>query len=440
MQGRVAMRRSLIAIGFIVCLRVGAQDSASSFAYGSENITHEIRAVLTAVDGVAPRIVIATNHTGIDQQGNRTIDKLREKGYNITAILVPEHGLSGEVKAGDPVYDSIDAKTGLPIISIYKLSSDFKSESLDTLRPSDFDIIIFDMQDCGMRHYTYLAKMIDLINYVAKHDKKIVVFDRPNPIGRMVEGPLVSDGFESPISYARIPLRHAMTPAEVALYYNKFLARKQADLVVVPMLNYRRGQVIKSLPLPLSPNLRTIESVQNYSFLGILSMVAPFYVGLETPFAFGVLMTKDAISPSYEAWQELGQILKRHGIASHYGAVNRDGQSYRGLYIDNIYDVNNHSVIALIADVIHWAQAQGLKLDASFAFNHIPKIDKVFGNSVLRDFIDGKITRHDFFQRSFKELRTFYEQARNVFLYHPHPEIPAHAEAFIKADFKGIAA
>lgn len=207
------------------------------------------------------RVALMSNHTGMVGD-KHTLDILIENGINVTAIFSPEHGFRGTAREGEHVKSSIDEKTGVPILSLY----DGKGG-----RPSDesmqkFDVLIVDIQDVGLRFYTYYITMVRLMDASAEHNKHVIIFDRPNPNGYYVDGPILDMKHKSGVGYLPIPVVHGMTLGELAQMVNgeKWLTDgKQVELTVIPCLNYTH-QTLYRLPIAPSPNLRNMLSVYLY--------------------------------------------------------------------------------------------------------------------------------------------------------------------------------
>lgn len=207
------------------------------------------------------RVALMSNHTGMVGE-KHTLDILIENDINVTAIFSPEHGFRGTAREGEHVKSSVDEKTGVPILSLY----DGKSG-----RPSDesmqkFDVLIVDIQDVGLRFYTYYITMVRLMDASADHKKHVIIFDRPNPNGYYVDGPILDMKYKSGVGYLPIPVVHGMTLGELAQMVNgeKWLTDgKQVELTVIPCLNYTH-QTLYRLPIAPSPNLRNMLSVYLY--------------------------------------------------------------------------------------------------------------------------------------------------------------------------------
>ncbi len=210
---------------------------------------------------------LVTNHTGRDREGRAAIDLLhRAEGVKLVALFSPEHGIRGALD--EKVSDSKDDKTGLPIYSLYGKR---RKPTADTLK--GVDTLVFDIQDAGCRFYTYISTLGLVLEAAAEHRVKVVVLDRPNPIGGVaVEGPILDGGRESFVAYHALPVRHGLTVGELALLFNK--ERKLgADLRVVRMEGWRRSDLYDRTGLTWvnpSPNLRSLGAALLYPGIGLL--------------------------------------------------------------------------------------------------------------------------------------------------------------------------
>jgi uncharacterized protein YbbC (DUF1343 family) len=210
------------------------------------------------------RLGLLSNHTGIDRQGRRDVDVLLANGQRPTALFSPEHGFRGtEDRPGLP--DAVDSATGLPIYSLYGGSRAAARAALDSL-----DVILIDLQDIGARYYTYIATAVSLMRDATRAGKRVVVLDRPNPIGgREVQGNVhlqVQDPDSALVGFLPVAMRHGMTLGEMARMANDIL-KLGADLVVVPAAGWKRGMFFDKTGLPWvkpSPNMPDLESAMHY--------------------------------------------------------------------------------------------------------------------------------------------------------------------------------
>jgi uncharacterized protein YbbC (DUF1343 family)/CubicO group peptidase (beta-lactamase class C family) len=228
------------------------------------------------------RVGLVTNHTGRNRSGRQTLDVLSAApNVKLVALFSPEHGIRGLVD--DKVTDSKDEKTGLPIYSLYGETRRPRAEHL-----KDLDALVFDIQDVGVRFYTYISTLGYVMEEAARARLPVYVLDRPNPIGGLeVEGPVADPDKLSFISYHTIPVRHGMTVGELARLFNE--ERKiNCDLRVVKMENWRRGMWLDATNLTWvnpSPNMRSLGEAALYPGVGLLETTnVSVGRGTDTPF------------------------------------------------------------------------------------------------------------------------------------------------------------
>ena len=190
------------------------------------------------------------------------VDLLHERGFDLTGIFSPEHGFRGTADAGEHVGDSRDAKTGIPIRSLYDGGSGRPSE--ETMRT--FDVLVIDLQDVGLRFYTYYITMLRLMDAAADAGREVILLDRPNPNGDKVEGPLLDMKYRSGVGALPIPVLHGMTLGEIALMARGEGWAKPGALTVVRCRNYTHATEY-TLPVAPSPNLPTQRAVYLYAAL-----------------------------------------------------------------------------------------------------------------------------------------------------------------------------
>lgn len=207
------------------------------------------------------RIALFSNHTGM--VGTRhLLDVLLLKGFDVVAIFSPEHGFRGTADAGESVKNTKDSKTGVPILSLY----DGKDKKPSDASMQKFDVLVVDIQDVGLRFYTYYITMCRLMDACAQHNKQMVILDRPNPNGHYVDGPLLDMKYKSGVGWLPIPVVHGMTLGELAMMINgeKWLPNSlQCPLTVIKCKNYTH-QTMYSLPIAPSPNLPNMTSIYLY--------------------------------------------------------------------------------------------------------------------------------------------------------------------------------
>jgi uncharacterized protein YbbC (DUF1343 family) len=207
------------------------------------------------------RVAVMTNQTG--RVGDEhLVDLLIRNKVDLVGIFSPEHGFRGTADAGEHVASSMDEKTGVPVWSLY--GGGGGKPSADKMRM--FDVLLFDLQDVGLRFYTYYASMARLMDACAEHNKKMIVLDRPNPNGFYVDGPILDMKHKSGVGWLPIPVVHGMTLGELALMINgeKWLPQGRiCDVTVIPCENYTH-QTKYELPVAPSPNLPNTQSIYLY--------------------------------------------------------------------------------------------------------------------------------------------------------------------------------
>ena len=207
------------------------------------------------------RVALLSNQTGMVGD-KHTLDLMLENGVNVVTIFSPEHGFRGNADAGEHVSSSVDEKTGIPIASLYDGKSPMPSKQV----MDGIDVIVTDIQDVGLRFYTYYVTMINLMDAAVTYNKQFMVLDRPNPNGMYVDGPILDMTLKSGVGRLPIPTVHGMTLGELAQMANgeKWLKDgKKCELTVIPCLNYTH-QTRYTLPIAPSPNLPNMLSIYLY--------------------------------------------------------------------------------------------------------------------------------------------------------------------------------
>lgn len=230
------------------------------------------------------KVAVLSNQTGI--VGNEhLVDVLVRNGINIVGIFSPEHGFRGNADAGEHVNNSIDEKTGIPIWSLYGNAGGKPSPE----QMKQFDVLVFDLQDVGLRFYTYYISMARMMDACAETGKKMIVLDRPNPNGFYVDGPILDMKHKSGVGWLPIPIVHGMTLGELALMINGegwLPEKRKCDLTVIPCENYTH-QTLYELPIAPSPNLPNMQSIYLYPSVCLFEGTV-VSLGRGTPFPFQV--------------------------------------------------------------------------------------------------------------------------------------------------------
>lgn len=229
------------------------------------------------------RVGVVVNHTSLINK-THLADTLKSLGVNLVKIFGPEHGFRGNAADGELVNDSLDVKTGVPVVSLYG-----KNRKPTVKQFSDIDIILFDIQDVGTRFYTYISTMHYVMETCAESGKKLIILDRPNPNG-FVDGPINEKPLQSFVAMHAIPIAHGLTVGELARMINGegWLANKmQCDVEIISIKNWTHDDEYV-LPVKPSPNLPNQQAIKLYPSICLFEGTV-ISLGRGTPFPFQVL-------------------------------------------------------------------------------------------------------------------------------------------------------
>ena len=232
---------------------------ATEIKTGAQNLT----AYLPSLENKSVAMVVNQSSTVGDKH---LVDLLLEKGIKVKTIFAPEHGFRGKVDAGEHIKDGIDKKSGLPIVSLY---GKHKKPSGNDLK--GVDVIVFDIQDVGVRFYTYLSTLHYVMEAAAENKISVIVLDRPNPNANRIDGPMLKKEFSSFVGLHPVPILYGMTIGEYAQMINGEGWLKggiKADLTVIRVQNYRHSDFYH-LPIKPSPNLPNDLSIALYPSLAL---------------------------------------------------------------------------------------------------------------------------------------------------------------------------
>lgn len=271
------------------------------------------------------RVALITNPTGVDNQLMSTIDILHQApDVHLVALLAPEHGVRGDVHAGDHVDNFVDPATGVPVYSIYGKTRKPTPEML-----ADVDALIYDIQDNGCRSFTFISTMGLAMDACAELGKEFVVLDRPNPIGgNKVEGCIVEDSCYSFVSQFPIPYLYGLTPGELARYLNEenlLEGGKKVNLTVVPMQGWSRDMDFTATGMPWvlpSPHMPTAQTSLYYPASGILGETNYMNIGVGYTLPFKLFTA---------SWIEADSLTRR------MNALDIPGVKFRPIHIKPYY-------------------------------------------------------------------------------------------------------
>jgi uncharacterized protein YbbC (DUF1343 family) len=235
------------------------------------------------------RVGLIVNHTSLVPQASgeavHLVDMLLQEGIQVQKVFAPEHGFRGTADAGEKILSGTDPLTGLPVVSLY---GNNKKPTPEQLR--DVDVLLFDIQDVGARFYTYISTMHYAMEAAAEEGKQILVLDRPNPNGHIIDGPVLKPQFKSFVGMHPIPIVHGLTVGELAQMINGegwLAGGRNASLTVVPLQGYTHSTPYE-LPVRPSPNLPNQQSIYLYPSLCLFEGT-PISLGRGTPFPFQVV-------------------------------------------------------------------------------------------------------------------------------------------------------
>lgn len=288
------------------------------------------------------RVGLITNPTGVDNNLKSTVDILHEaEGVTLVGLYAPEHGVRGDVHAGDHVDNMTDPATGVTVYSIYGKNRKPTAEML-----KDVDVLVYDIQDIGCRSYTFISTMGLAMEACAELDKEFMVLDRPNPVsGNKVEGNLVEDSCVSFVSQFPIPYLYGLTPGELALYLNDkgLIGEKKVKLTVVPMDGWHRNMTFAQTEMPWvlpSPHIPNPEAAVLYPVSGILGELGYVNIGVGYTMPFKLFCAP---------WTNAEELARR------LNAFELPGVMFRPIHIKPFYSVykgeNIQGVEVYITDV-----------------------------------------------------------------------------------------
>lgn len=343
------------------------------------------------------RVAVLANHTAMYSDTEHIVDMMYRSGINIVGIFAPEHGFRGGVEAGLKVQNSVDEKTGIPILSLY---------NGNTQRPSDdvmrsFDVLVVDMQDVGLRFYTYYISMIRMIDACADFGRKVIVLDRPNPNGHYVDGPILDMKYKSGVGWLPIPVVHGLTMGEIATMAIGEGWAKPAELMVVRCRNYDHSTHYV-LPIAPSPNLPTQHSIYLYPSTCLFEgTVVSMGRGTESPFEIYGHPKMQGRKFSFTPMPNAGSKTPPHNGKLCYG------EDLRG--VPNEYIWQQGLDLSYVIDAYN-----DLAMGDSF---FTPMFEKLIGVGYVRQMIKAGHSAEDIEQMWAEELEDYRTMRRKYLLY-----------------------
>jgi len=366
------------------------------------------------------RVGLVTNPTGVDGSLCSTIDILHAN-VNLTALFGPEHGVRGDFSAGDHVGDQVDTQTGIPVYSLYGSNRKPSKESL-----VDIDVLVYDIQDIGVRSYTYISTMGLVMEAAAEMDIEVLVLDRPNPLGGVrIEGPLVEDGFHSFVSQYSIPYVYGLTCGELALMLNgegMLEDGLKCKLQVVPMEGWKREMTFGECGLPwvpTSPHIPDFHTAFFYPATGIIGELDPNMIGIGYTLPFQLLATEN---------------IDAQLLAHAMNALQIDGVAFRPIWFKPYYMAKKGTPLqgvqihltdplrAPLTSIQFLFLQEAHKLDPSFdpfvgKENRYRMFDMVSGSDRLRNSMMSNFNFEEILEYWNRDLDRFRERSIPYYLY-----------------------
>jgi uncharacterized protein YbbC (DUF1343 family) len=343
------------------------------------------------------RVGLVVNQTSTVFQ-EHLVDTLLQHSITVNAIFAPEHGFRGNRDAGEKFDSSIDHKTGIPLISLYGKNRKPPANAMKNL-----DVIVFDIQDVGVRFYTYISTMHYMMEAAADAGIDFIILDRPNPNGAYVDGPILEEAFKSFVGMHPIPILHGMTVAELAqmILGEGWLATEhELKLSVIKVKNYHRNTAY-NLPIKPSPNLPNAQSIALYPSLAFFE-ATPVSIGRGTDFPFQVI-GHDNVHLGRFKFTPVSKI----GAASSPKLMNKtlQGEDLRQVHSDGLN----------LRFIIDWYNAFSSK--GSVLFSSPRFMDKLAGTDSLRKAIIAGESEQQIKLSWQKNLNKFKKKRKPYLLY-----------------------
>lgn len=367
------------------------------------------------------RVGLITNPTGFDNNIKSTIDILHEApNVNLVALYGPEHGVRGDVHAGDHVETTNDPKTGLPVYSLYGSTRKATPEMLKGI-----DVLVYDIQDIGSRSFTYISTMGLAMEAAAENNIEFVVLDRPNPLGgERIEGNLVEEGFYSFVSQFRIPYIYGLTCGELAKLLNgEKMLKAQCKLTVVPMKGWKRCMTFDQTGLqwvPSSPHIPQAASSMYYPVSGILGELGYLSIGVGYTIPFQMFAAD---------W------IDAEALAERLNSYNFPGVKFRPIYYKPFYSVGagkdfkgvqihilDYSKCALTDIQFYVMQALAELWPDKAVFKNADQkrynmFDKVCGSDQIRKKFSERNRFEDIRDYWYKDVESFRKLSKRYYIY-----------------------
>lgn len=376
--------------------------SQGTFSLGLENIKKEFIMQLCPAKDVI-RIGLITNNYATDQHGANNIDLLEKKDLCIKKVFYPKYIFSGQ----DILQDS-QHEDNIEFYSVY--NEGFNEQMLNGL-----DLLLIDLPDVGIGYGYAIALLFDAIHKGMAEGLPIVVLDRPNILGQKIEGSLCCPLHQHiPI---KLPIRHGMTIGELAQFYNMQVLNGMARMHIIPMQDYHRIQIPQAYAQH-SASVGHSNIIYGYSICGALHYVAPFDVGVNTLYPYSCIALPVSVDFPEHRWYQLQVILRKLSINSSFCSYFSESKKERchGLRI-HIANIDQVDIFRTLLIILEFFKCSGVILAFSDYF------DQAVGTPLIRDYMQGKISKKDLTDFINKDLEMFYRSAFGAFMYYPLPQV-----------------
>lgn len=399
----------------VILLMVGAVMATAQVKTGIEMLRERNFDVLQG-----KRVGLCTNPTGVDRNLVSTIDILWEaENVNLVALYGPEHGVRGNIHAGDHVDNEVDPKTGLKMYSLYGKTSKPTQEMMD-----EIDVMVYDIQDNGCRSYTYISTLGKLMEACIEYNKELVVLDRPNPLGgEKIEGNVVEDGYKSFVSQFRIPYVYGQTPGELALYLNATDYENKCNLHVVKMKGWKRSMTWDETGLEwivASPHVPHAEAAVFYSVTGIFGEFGYVNIGVGYTLPFQIMgapwINADSLATALNALELAGIEFRPIYFKPYYSVFK--GELCEGVQI-HILDYKAAKLSEVQFIVVQemmrlWPERNWFELCNQKRFN---MFDKVCGSGYIRETFGKNYKWEDIREYWYKDVDWYRQASSKYYLY-----------------------
>ena len=407
--------KTIKGIFFSILLIFTASVSAATVQTGIEVLRADSFKLLEG-----KRVGLTTNPTGVDSNLKSTIDILWEaENVNLVALYGPEHGVRGNVHAGDVVDNEVDKKTGLKMYSLYGKTKKPNKEMMD-----EIDVMVYDIQDNGCRSYTYISTMGMLMEACIEHGKELIVLDRPNPLGgEKIEGCLVEDGYISFVSQFKIPYLYGQTPGELALYLNATDYENKCKLTVVEMKGWERDMTWDETGLEwivASPHVPHGQSAVFYPVTGIFGEFGYISIGVGYTLPFEVMgapwISADTLAEAMNALELPGLEFRPIYYKPYYSTFQ--GELCQGVQI-HILDYEKARLSEVQFLVVQelmrlWPEKDWFQLCNQKRFG---MFDKVCGTNKIREMFGKRYQWEDIREYWYKDVEAYREASSKYYLY-----------------------